>query len=261
MIILFTDLDGTLLDHESYSFSSALKALQLVKQRNIPVIFCTSKTMKESCYWRDKLGNDHPFIVENGGGIYIPKHYFSFPFKYNKINGLYYIIHLGAPFSLLKSTMDELENRFDISSFLTMTVESIMRVTNLSRDQAKLASQREFDIPFIMNDETQLPEIARTIKKQQLFLTKGGRFYHLTGDTDKGKAVTRLSELFQKQYGSLVSIGIGDSENDLAMLRQVSKPYLVKRPDGSYVSNLFHHANGIGPVGWQDMIEKEFGSN
>ena len=261
MKIIFSDLDGTLLDHDSYSFTSALEALQLVKQRNIPLIFCTSKTMKESCYWRDKIGNGHPFIVENGGGIYIPKQYFSFPFEYSKKNPLYYIIELGAPFSLLKSTMNELENHFDISSFLTMTVDTIMRITNLPRDQAKLASQREFDIPFIIKDETQLPEIARTIKKHQLLLTKGGSFYHLTGDNDKGKAVTLLTELFKKQYGLVVTIGIGDSENDIAMLTQVSKPYVVKRPNGSYVSNLFFHAKGIGPLGWKHIIEQELGSN
>jgi len=77
-IIIFTDLDGTLLDNSSYSFEAALPALQLIKEKNIPLIICSSKTRKEIEHYRKKLYNLHPFISENGGGIFIPKGYFNF---------------------------------------------------------------------------------------------------------------------------------------------------------------------------------------
>jgi HAD superfamily hydrolase (TIGR01484 family) len=77
-LIIFTDLDGTLLDYSTYSFEPALPALQLLKERDIPFIICSSKTKKEIEYYRKKIGNNHPFISENGGGIFIPKGYFMF---------------------------------------------------------------------------------------------------------------------------------------------------------------------------------------
>jgi len=74
--IIFTDLDGILLDYSTYSFEQAKPALQLVAQSDIPLVICSSKTRKEIEYYRKKLDNNHPFISENGGGIFIPKGYF-----------------------------------------------------------------------------------------------------------------------------------------------------------------------------------------
>ena len=69
-IIIFTDLDGTLLDYASYSFAKAETALAYIKQRSIPLIICSSKTKKEILVYREKLGIKEPFISENGGGIF-----------------------------------------------------------------------------------------------------------------------------------------------------------------------------------------------
>ncbi len=70
--LIFTDLDGTLLDHDTYGYGDALPALELVKKRNVPLVLCTSKTREETSELRDELGLSHPFITENGGGIFIP---------------------------------------------------------------------------------------------------------------------------------------------------------------------------------------------
>ncbi|MEE8044743.1 MAG: HAD-IIB family hydrolase, partial [Thermodesulfobacteriota bacterium] len=68
--IVFTDLDGTLLDHRNYSFLQAIPALDLLKEKNIPLIICTSKTKSEIEHYRTTLQNNFPFISENGGAIY-----------------------------------------------------------------------------------------------------------------------------------------------------------------------------------------------
>lgn len=80
LIIIFTDLDGTLLDSR-YSFRKALPAIKLIKEKNIPLILCSSKTRSEIELWRKKLNNNHPFISENGGGIFIPKKNSKFDIK------------------------------------------------------------------------------------------------------------------------------------------------------------------------------------
>ena len=75
--IIFTDLDGTLLDHYSYSFEAAIPMLGKLEDLGIPVIPITSKTFAEVSRLRDQLNNRHPFIVENGAAIAIPKNYFD----------------------------------------------------------------------------------------------------------------------------------------------------------------------------------------
>src|SRR5512135_2792694 len=76
-IVIFTDLDGTLLDEVNYSWSEAQPALNLIKSGATPLILCSSKTRAELEAYRVQLDNHHPFIAENGGGIFIPRGYFS----------------------------------------------------------------------------------------------------------------------------------------------------------------------------------------
>lgn len=81
-IIIITDLDGTLLHPKTYSFEKAMPALRLIKEMGIPLVFCSSKTRTEVEVWRQRLENSHPFISENGGGIFIPDGYFKPQIKY-----------------------------------------------------------------------------------------------------------------------------------------------------------------------------------
>ncbi|RMG01121.1 MAG: mannosyl-3-phosphoglycerate phosphatase, partial [Nitrospirae bacterium] len=76
-VIIFTDLDGTLLRADDYSFSEAKEALSLIKRRGIPLVIVSSKTRAEIEVYREKLGNTHPFVSENGGGVFIPLGYFE----------------------------------------------------------------------------------------------------------------------------------------------------------------------------------------
>lgn len=258
MKIVFTDLDGTLLDHETYSFQPAKQALHFLRKNNIPVVFCTSKTRAEILYWRKKIGNNHPFISENGGGIFIPQAYFSFSFDYTeKING-FFLIRLGALFSTLKQVMNDLEERFDLTSFLQFSVHDLMKDAHLSRVEAENALNRDFDIPFIIHDKNEENDIINEIKNNGLHVLKGGRFYHLMGENDKGKAVGILTDLFTQKYGDVKTIGIGDSENDFSMLETVDQPYIVKKKDGTFETSAFNNIDGIGPVGWQKTMDKEF---
>lgn len=76
-VVIFTDMDGTLLDHHTYSHQAADSLLASLQQTGVPVIPTTSKTFAELQQLRRELNNQHPFICENGAGVYIPKGYFS----------------------------------------------------------------------------------------------------------------------------------------------------------------------------------------
>ena len=73
--IIFTDLDGTLLDHSSYQWDRAKPALDLCQRFHVPVVLVSSKTRAEMVKLKDELGLSHPFISENGGGIFFPKEF------------------------------------------------------------------------------------------------------------------------------------------------------------------------------------------
>ena len=73
--VIFTDLDGTLLDHHTYSYDAARPALERLRKSEIPLIMVSSKTRIEIEVLRTEIGNREPFIPENGGAIFIPDDY------------------------------------------------------------------------------------------------------------------------------------------------------------------------------------------
>ena len=104
-----------------------------------------------------------------------------------------------------------------------------------------------------------LTVLKRTALKESLKITRGGRFFHLIGiHQDKGKAVQIVKNIFIRNLKEpLVSIGIGDSENDIPMLENVDIPVLIPHPDGHYedvsLKNL-RKASFPGSKGWNDAV-------
>ena len=257
-IIIFTDLDGTLLDLRTYSFDAALPALRMIADNDVPLILCSSKTRAEIEHYRKKLGNEHPFIAENGGALFIPEGYFAASFPYKEMRDGYHVIELGTPYATLRKALKnvEAEGGFRIKGFGDMTTESVMELTGLSRQEAELSRQREYDEPFVI-EKGEEQEIIAAIRKKGLQVAQA-RYLHLLGANDKGKAVTILKGLYRTARPDARAMALGDSPYDLPMLQIVDVPVLVRKPDGSYDQRVFfdrlQKADGIGPEGWNRAV-------
>ncbi|MEE9213517.1 MAG: HAD-IIB family hydrolase [Thermodesulfobacteriota bacterium] len=260
--IVFTDLDGTLLDHRNYSFLQAIPALDLLKEKNIPLIICTSKTKSEIEHYRTTLQNNFPFISENGGAIYIPNEFFSSEYKYDNQSNSYKIIKLGTNHKVLLDAIKELKNNCNlkIETYSDMDINRIIQLTNLSPDLAELSTHREYDEPFIINEnQNDYVTLKEEIRKRGLNHTEGSRFHHIMGNNDKGKAVELLINLFRENTDKrVISVALGDSLNDYPMLKKVDIPILVKKSNGEYEARIdlenLVYADEIGPVGWNKII-------
>lgn len=264
-IVVFTDLDGSLLDSATYSFEAAKVALQALQALQIPLVLTSSKTRAEMEPIRFRLGHRDPFIVENGGGVYVPKGQFDFPLAGATLRGAYQVIDLGAPYTKLRAALKEMAQGLSVPvrGFGDMTVEEIAERTGLSPAEALLAKQREYDEPFIVEGSvSSLEDVTRRAEDRGLRYTAGGRFSHLMGKSDKGQACRYLIDCYRRQRagngGGFLTVGVGDSLNDLPMLAVVDRPILVQKPDGSYDPGIglpnLTRASGIGPIGWNQAI-------
>ena len=260
-IIIITDLDGTLLHPVSYSFEEAVPALEEVREANIPVVLCSSKTKAEIEVYRRRINNRDPFISENGGGIFIPEGYFANQEKGSRDNE-YTVTILGRTYSIIRGIFHDIRDRTGIRvrGFGDMSTEEVALTTGMQLSDAGLSKQRDFDEPFIFEEgEDRVTEFLNEIGEAGLHWTQG-RFYHILGDNDKGKAVKILMDYYQTSQESVVTIGLGDSFNDLPLLQNVDYPVLVQKEDGSYEEKIrlqnIIRADGIGPVGWNREVIK-----
>ncbi|MCW8821796.1 MAG: HAD-IIB family hydrolase [Sulfurovum sp.] len=250
-IIIFTDLDGTLLNHDNYSFEAALPMLEFIKTNNIPLIIVTSKTKNEVLRIQELLDLKAPFIIENGAGIFIP------------MQDNYEMKALGFDYAYIRSCFLKYTKSVQMHGFYDMSDEEVAKYTNLSVEIAADAKKRTFTEPFILKDENKLSELQRMANEDGLDIVKGGRFHHLiTLGQDKANAIKHLIEYYEKnREEDLKTIALGDSANDLSMLQSVDTPILIPHPDGTYMNcdmtNLIK-APYPGPLGWNAVLKEYF---
>jgi mannosyl-3-phosphoglycerate phosphatase len=269
--VVFTDLDGTLLDPVTYSYEKSLDGIKRLKEKGIPLIFCSAKTRAEQEVYRRKMKLSYPFIVENGGAIFIPQGYFPFSFDYHKKIDNLLVIELGSPYKEIRRLLNEVRERggFHFRGFGDMNAEEVAQVTGLDIESAKLAKQREYDETVVSCERAKQSRVTsrevdkglEKIREVGLNCAHGGRFYDIMGDNDKGKAVTIMSDLYRRMWGEIETIGLGDSLNDLPMLAAVDIPILVQKRDYSWenisLPNL-RKVQGVGPEGWSKAIGEIF---
>ena len=262
-LLVVTDLDGTLLDEQTYSYELCLPALRRLRAGGIPMVMCSTKTSAEMLsLWRG-LGLDAPFICENGGAIYFPRGYLRGSLPGLKTEEDFEVLELGGDIIHLRLALADAARDCNVvvQSFGQMTIGEIAEVTGLGLEQARLASQRRYDEPFrVIYGEVE--KMIAWLRVKKLIVTQGGCLYHLTAGHTKGDAVARTLELHRRQYGETVAIGLGNAANDWPLLRQVEWPVLVKNPDGTWDATVVERVpnvlrtNGIGPQGWSEAIER-----
>lgn len=261
-IVLFTDLDGTLLDEETYSADLSLSALKELQEKKIDVVFCSSKTRKEQEAIQQTLNVKDPFIVENGSAIIIPPQTINIVGKYREDSDGTKLLVLGIYVEELRTILSDITSRLGIvyQSFHDLSSEQIAQITGLGLEEAKRAKSREFSETIVTKfNSKELRNFIYACESNDLLCMFGGRFLSVIGKgADKGKAVRLLAEHYNSNFGEITTIGIGDSLNDAPMLQEVNYAYLVQRPNGQFreldLGNL-NYVRAIGPLGFAKMVE------
>lgn len=262
--IIFTDLDGTLLDNDSYSHHAAGPALAALRQQEVPLVLCTSKTRLETEAVRVELGNKDPFIVENGAAVLVPRGYFPFPMLEWNSDGPYEVLPLGLPYPKVTDTLRRASETSGcaIRGFHNMSIEEVAIHSGLTIRAAELAKDREYDEPFqfLTDSPSEICRLLNRIEAEGLTWTRGGRFYHVQGLHNKGEAAKILASLFRRLSPDIVSVGLGDGPNDISLLEAVDVPIVIPSPHKENPTTWrrstasWRHAPHPGPTGWNQAI-------
>ncbi|MCD6161596.1 MAG: HAD-IIB family hydrolase [candidate division Zixibacteria bacterium] len=260
-LVILTDLDGTLLDRNSFQPGPALKHLDECNRLKIPVVFVSGKSKAEIESIRKELHNESPFISENGGGLYIPVEQFPDLKGFSRDDKYW---RWGADVSI-----DEMRKAlFDIAAetgvkakcFFEMSDEEAAKCTGLDLHRAKLAKQRDFDEPFILDNPPPdfIVVLRDEINKRGYRYTTGGQLHHIMGNFDKGHTVVLLKNIYFQVNPQMKFAALGDAYNDLEMLKQVDYPFLVRQANSSYAAEIVFDGltitNGTGPSGFAEAV-------
>lgn len=257
--LIFTDLDGTLLNHHDYSFSAASAALALVQERKIPLIIATSKTFCEVKKLQDDLGISAPCIVENGAGTYIPSSCVLAKEDWHADEEDWIQVSHSKTYLESRLFLNAMKEKYGLRGFGDMELKEVVHLTGLQADQAKDACKRDFTEPFIIEDEQNIVALTQEANALGFDIVQGGRFFHLiTIYQDKAKAMLSLKLLYEEYYQQTFrTIALGDSSNDFTMLEEADFGVLIPKNDGTYaplVTPDLIKAPFSGPKGWNSSI-------
>lgn len=262
-VLVFTDLDGTLLDHDDYSFAAAQPALSRLRELNIPVIPNTSKTLAELESLTKALNNPHPCIVENGSALCIPLGYFAHAPAAAIAHG-YQVIRMATEYTTVLQTLEQLRNELGVGfrGFHDMSADEVAAETGLSTEDAARARQRLCSEPLVWEDSADaFARFESALGKLGYSLTRGGRYWHVTAQQGKAKAMQEMLTLYQVDTGQrFTTIALGDSPNDADMLSCADIAVIVRRPDDHYLNvqgtERTLRTESAGPSGWNRSMQE-----
>lgn len=254
--VVFSDLDGTLLDHLDYTYEPALDALQQLKARNIPLILASSKTRAEMQPIGEELGAAG-LICENGAGVQWPA-----GIDPGLPNHAKYVTYADIR-QFIESLPRDL--RCHLKGLGDMNDAEVAAVTGLPLPYARRARQREYTEPFIWSaTKDRLAQVTARANAAGLRVTSGGRFNSFTGPYDKASRLREICSAYAIQAGigcKVWSIALGDAPNDTGMLDAAHRGFIIDNPEGNSSPELPGEHDGRitrmatpGPSGWNRSI-------
>ena len=160
-VIIFTDLDGTLLHRDTFKFDEIKDYLIHLLSKGIFIIPNTSKTEKEILDFNNELGSNLPHIAENGAVIKgldllnsnLPKELILSKEK----NNLAKIFENSVP--------DNLQNKCKWLSRMDKKEQSV--IFGLKDEKLKMALDRKYTIPFVFEgNKNEKKELSKIVKKR-----------------------------------------------------------------------------------------------
>ncbi len=272
--LIFSDIDNTLLqsyiikEGEIYhieEYGEIKEIVQKLRKNNIPLVLCSSKTRFEQEKIRKYLEINDPYVVENGGAIFIPENYFpidleEFGLSINR-NNENLVIELGKSYNRIIETLQEIREIFHIEFIAVhdLSLPELAQKVGISIEDAKLMASREYSETILEININKLDKLKKILNDRGLRILQGTRYNTVSSLHDKGSAISILKKLYSIKYENekIESIGIGDAFNDIPMFENVDKPFLVRNIQNSYapmkINNLIR-VNGIGQTGWKEII-------
>lgn len=249
--VVFTDLDGTLLDGR-YDLRGAGNAMDTLHEQGCVCIPASSKTHQELLQLNKVRKFPSPYVLENGAGLCWP----------SKAEPELFGREAPEIYDLLDHIREEHKLRY--RTFRDISCEELQLLTGLDKAGAVDAKQRAASVPIVWEDEpAALEKFSEVLGFIGLQVVHGGRFQTvLDAGCTKATAVQKVLEHFHWGTQRPTIIACGDAANDLDMLAMADIAILFPASNGQYLSfqhpNL-HHGEASGHESWLAALQSLLG--
>ncbi len=251
MRVIFTDLDGTLLD-ASYRFDAARRALACCQALRVPLVAVSSKTLAEMTQWARPLGLA-ALVYENGFGIALreaspawlrPRVLARFGYhRPHRQENAWFLWE--QPLPDLKARFQPVIQRFPPEALrwaTDLSLEEWVRITGLSPEMARRARQRR-GVPPLWVAPAFRTSVIQALQ-QAGFRVGQGRHFVTAAPYDKGVAVQALVAAVRARHAHARFLALGDQPADEAMAPFVDRFVKVQ-----------------GPAAWDRVVRQWLGCN
>ena len=257
--LIFSDIDNTLLQsyiikegeiYHTEEYGEIKEIVQRLRKNHIPLVLCSSKTRVEQEKIRKYLEIEDPFIVENGGAIYIPENYFPIDLE-----------ELGLSINRIDKNLVIELSHIEFTAVHDLSLPELAQKVGITKNDEKLMASREYSETVLEININELDNLKKILNHRGLRILQGTRYNTISSLHDKGSAISILKKLYAMKFEKeqIESIGIGDALNDIPMFENVDKPFLVRNIQNSYTPmkiNNLTRVIGIGQTGWKEIILK-----
>jgi mannosyl-3-phosphoglycerate phosphatase len=263
-LVVFTDLDGTLVAPGRGPGAPVRAALARLLALRIPVVFASARTRAELLWFQRHLGLEGPCIVENGSAVLVPRRMTALARGAPRATATHWVFELGVAIAQVRRTLASLPPvpGLKVRAFGQLGLEEVMALTGLDRASAERCLEREYDETLALEGPPEaLEAFRRAVEAAGLRLVHGGTFFHALGPADKGRAMALLASRYRDRAGQVLTAAFGNAANDLPMLEAADLPVWLgppgEAPEGSLraaswpeaVEQVLAAAFGRGPGG------------
>lgn len=244
--VVFSDIDGTILDYTTYSYTLSLPAIQKLVGRGIPLVLVSSKTYAEMLKLNKTLSLPYPFIFENGAGIAHPDGSYTISGKSTNQLAQY------------KPVIEQVCGNVQWADSLSL--QELSAYTGLSTKEVKDMMTRMASVLYIAPGPLDIEKINKKLAQYGIAITTGGRFFTVIDSTvTKGNAVQVIQRMYREKYATIYTYAIGDGINDTDMFTVVDEAYFVGRKNlRKTIKKLcpaIHKTKKTGPGGFSEVID------
>jgi len=264
MIVVVTDIDGSLLEPGSRSLTDEKAALDFLAAHDIPLIVNSSRTRAEIARLHETLEMRTPFISEHGSALFLPHGCLPFVPRRARPAVGGQVIEFGRRYYEVVDTLRTVGRELNVEmvGFAELSIDEVARELGISSVEAQLVKLREYTelVRIVEEDDGTLSRLMKALRRRGLRCCRRSRHHLISGTPDRAEGLKTLKALWNQAWGKHVMVGLGDSEDDVAWLQSVDVPIFVENGSSGIPARVLrklptvHVTERSGRQGWSDAI-------